>query len=145
MTTEKKHLKGIGGWLILLIILLFWDVLSYLQMILSNLGIIGKPDLSAFAELGITVRELNPSLELLAISLLVVLYVIALIFLFKQKKSAPAVTLITIWTSYVLGTLMSLYQVLLVGIVLAIIGLIPAVLWTLYFKKSVRVKQTFVK
>ena len=141
----SKELKGIGGWLLVLVILLILGVLNDFSRVISN-----------FSE-----SIISSTVYLI----LGVFGVIVLIFIFNKSQKAPMITLVYLWISFVIGAIMMLFTVFLfdlglegapqeyVGIaqnfllVISALGifleLIITIIFTLYLIKSVRVKNTF--
>lgn len=129
-TKKQISPKGIGGWIILPIIGLFVSIFLLLL------------DISASLE------YLSASLVQAAILLDVILLglvVYSLILIFKKSKSAPKIFIIFLWVNFAVAFFtwaivqdedspVNLFRVA-----------IASLIWTAYFKKSKRVKNTFVK
>ena len=127
----KKKLEGVGGWLLLWIIILFIGILAGLLLTLS-----------IFAN-GFGILEIIFSLLILAVTIFM-LYLAVLTI--KHRKEAIPYTIFFMWLSvalYAINLIGSLFSGL--GIIQTLFGLLMAVLWLLYWKKSKRVKNTFIK
>ena len=89
----SKELKGIGGWLLVLVILLILGVLNDFSRVISN-----------FSE-----SIISSTVYLI----LGVFGVIVLIFIFNKSQKAPMITLVYLWISFVIGAIMMLFTVFL--------------------------------
>ncbi len=126
--TAKKEEKvsGIGGWLIIPIIGMFYSIIVIIIDILDALSLIGEYSIewALFLDLG-----------------LLVLIGFTLYFIFTKSKKAPVFAIIYLWAIFVnnliVSSLLEDYSPLL-------IYLGAAIVWTIYFVKSKRVKNTFV-
>ena len=115
----KTELKGIGGWLILLIIILILHILFTL---------IAISDATIFN------------------FVLLLFYIFSLILIFTEKRNASTVIIITLWVeaAYTFFNISSyLGDAYLVGMLLGVI--VNAMVWTWYLNVSKRVKNTFIK
>jgi len=131
---NKDKLRGIGGWLII-------PLLNFIA-----LGAILLYDL-------LTAFTLEPSnFTLIAIvmdAILLFLVVYTLVLLFGEKKAFVNYAKITLWSNvaYRFILLILIYEADAGAVADSgfIQGLIFALIWTSYFNKSKRVKNTFVK
>tara|TARA_Y100000310_G_scaffold240458_1_gene244281 strand:+ start:2216 stop:2632 length:417 start_codon:yes stop_codon:yes gene_type:complete len=129
MVNEQK-LKGFGGWLLLPLIGLFLGAALYLVVII--LGII-------LLSLEFSITNL---VSLIGFILMLSITIFVLILFLKKKSKTPSYYIGLIW----LGTIIGLINLILSGgafgsFVWSVIG---AIIWTAYFMKSRRVKNTFI-
>ena len=130
---EKKKPEGIGGWL--LIPTFAFIVASIVFIYLSIWFLI---DLS----IGYGYDEITYFVFCI-LAFLSCFYVYTLILEFKKKKSFPKLAITLLWVSYIL---ISLIELAVDGLATNYVsGAIAPALWTWYFVKSERVKNTFVR
>ena len=150
---QEKYDK-IGGWLILIII-------GYVISLFSNISVIaGGYTLyldGTMTELNnISGSNYNPGLfsainyELTLAIIMIIIIVVSSILMFKMKKAYPmyAIFLIIFSHFFVALEVLVFWKVLdyTVEDVSSIIGgIVGGVVWIIYFLKSKRVKQTFIK
>lgn len=146
--------KGIGGWLILVILGYIFSLIGFFGLIYDayNLYIDGSIKMLSNKE----GNNYNPEMVLLInyqmiVSIIFFLFTaIVVIYLYKKKRIYPklAITLIVVGDIFVLlGILISCLlgvKDLNAQLVNDVIRLIPQTLWIFYFIKSRRVKNTFV-
>ena len=143
----KNKLKGIRGWLMFYVIILVLYIVSSLVNIIYTLT--------------------NYRLYLLiGNSISFILFVVSLIFILKESKKAIMINIIALWVAYLVGVGFSVHNFLtnpfvpsslpqgyddliisanIFGIVFSsLLGLVAAILWTFYWRRSERVKNTFV-
>ena len=129
---KKKKLKGIGGWLVLPTIGLVLGVLLYLLAFLIFVLLLmmeGPTPLAIFGTfIGILFTILSSYL----------LYIE-----FKERKEFPMYFIGYMWLSIVTLVIFSFLTETNPAEFVA--NFIVAIIWTVYFQKSVRVKNTFVK
>jgi len=128
MKKKEQKKKGIGGWLILPIIGFISSIFIMLIDLVFLFSSIGKYlypiELFIFLDVG-----------------MLFLYSYTLILIFKKKKNAPTLVITTLWMGVVYNFIASL-----IGDYNLVFGsIIGAIIWTMYFKKSERVKNTFIK
>lgn len=128
---KTKECKGIGGWLIL-----------------PTIGLVIASALYIFVCL-ILLFELNGSVNVFAVflfsGLFAYLSIKTLILEFKHKKEFPIWAVSLMWAEVIIvfsGEIILGIEVLIFEYFPSIVGI---VIWTLYFKKSKRVKNTFIK
>lgn len=128
----KKKLEGIGGWLIPpligLIIGSLWTLLLFFDTILNQVLI-----------------------DFILYGIISIAYIWILSLMLRKKKAFPK---IAIWFLWILAILSILSEFLLssyhtveqIGYAFGsnLGSIIWAIIWTLYFKKSIRVKNTFI-
>jgi hypothetical protein len=115
----KKKLKGIGGWLILPMLGFMIEIIIILKNLIQN-----------------SVGTASMILGLVIIAL----YALTLLFLFKEKKQTPVLAIISLWAGFAYALLSNYPST---GSFVA--DGVGAVIWTWYFNVSKRVKNTFVK
>lgn len=124
----EKKLQGLGGWLIFPIIGFIIAIPVY------------------FLYIFLRISELIQSffvLTLILYIILICLFIVTLVFAFTKSKKAPLFFIITFWTQYFV---LNILAWILIGFSSSvIIGLSAPIIWTLYFIKSKRVKNTFTK
>jgi uncharacterized membrane protein len=129
---KKNKLKGIGGWLILPTIGLVLGVLLYFLAFLIFVLLLmmeGPTPLALFGTfIGILFTILSSYL----------LYIE-----FKERKEFPMYFIGYMWLSIV--TLVIFSFLTETNPAEFVVNFIVAIIWTVYFQKSVRVKNTFVK
>jgi len=116
---KKRNLRGIGGWLILPMLAFMFEIVKIFQ------NLVKYPE--------------NTSLMIFGI-IMIIVYTVTLVFIFKEKKQTPVLAIIALWAgfAYVLLTTYSATGSVVVDGTWTII-------WTWYFNVSKRVKNTFVK
>lgn len=122
----KKELKGIGGLLLLPVIGLIGVSFDLANEIISAISSIEKLDMKILLIIDI---------------ILLCLCLNALSLVFHKDKRAPNACILVLWVSLGFGAInfiLTYDAVYLTGATLA------AVIWYNYFKKSKRVKNTFV-
>jgi hypothetical protein len=122
-----EKIKGIGGWLILPTLGFFLAGIIYLYELLTYL-----PYLADGASLIIFL--------LIAGGLFFVVY--SLILEFQYKREFPKWAIFTLWYGFVEIIIISFITLDYTGVFGVLLG---AVIWTAYFQKSKRVKNTFIK
>ena len=127
----KKIPKGIGGWLILPTIGLFiggliWSICALLYGFLLCVGMFDVVSVIIF-------------LVSVAMSVLII-YCIVLEF--KKKKKFPSWAIFALWMGVLATLIFGLTDGDFSDLITTTLG---AILWTWYFRVSVRVKNTFVK
>ncbi len=127
MVKEKK-IEGISGWLlipviglVIVLIIYLFDIFSLLFFPYDN-NLIG---LFLIIDIGLFVLGI---------------YILTLVF--KKKKETPSFFIIYLWISVGAVLFLSIITKDSTGL---LGGIIKAIIWTLYFKKSKRVKNTFMK
>ncbi|MDP3027495.1 MAG: DUF2569 family protein [Nanoarchaeota archaeon] len=139
--TKKREPRGIGGWLLLFVIVQLFGILNSL----SAIGMIKN----AFY----IVSQLTT----------MILAIVGLVLIFKKLKSAIKWNIAFLWISLACGAISSVFgysyiqnilsaagypadfpvsTILTYGIIISVIWII---IWTLYFIKSKRIKNTLVK
>lgn len=140
MKRKEDRLVGIGGWLLFFVIIMGLSII-YMPIDLIIIRTITVIHLTAFDLLEVI------------ISWLLILSVFILIF--TKKRGVPTYAIIVVWFNFILG-LVSFFQIKfdsdfsIIGFVIAVIitfvlSLGWAILFTLYFLKSKRVRNTFVR
>jgi hypothetical protein len=131
-----KELKGIGGWLLVYVILIFVWIAFILLGWLSAEAVVRKyPQL---AELISTARIIWIIGLALSVAQLVVI--------FMKMKWVPMAIMVLLAIGIVINVISLILNPSTTGsIVTGIISIIIGLLWIGYFSKSVRVKNTFVK
>ena len=123
----EEKLKGLGGWMIFPIIgLYFYGVIAIFSFIIflsypENLSDFSIVITSAIG-IGLTYQALS--------------------LMHKRSKKFPEFYIWWIWLVYALGMIES---IILNDYSYMSFGIISAIIWTFYMKKSKRVKNTFVK
>ena len=123
---QNKNIEGIGGWLLVYVILLAFG-LVYAPI--NLLSIYNNP----LVDIGMVFLLTSIITWLLGLSIF--------ILIFTKKKWLPTYIISVIWISFAVGW----STVGLSNLANALYGLILNILWTLYFIKSQRVKNTFIK
>lgn len=123
----KKELKGILGWLLLPVIGLIGTSIDLVYEIISAIGSIEKVEMRISLIIGI---------------ILLCLCLNALSLIFHKDKKAPNAVILILWVSLGLGVI----DFIVISYNAAYLGgaIITALIWINYFKKSKRVKNTFV-
>lgn len=129
-------LRGIGGWLLLFVIL------ESIMVLFNLFGTLGDPFYFYYALFGL-------------------IGVFYLTLLFLKSPWAPRMTIIGLWLGFLIGSALVLYDLvagpfypaeryigspgadLVVGLIAVLIVLAYVLLWSMYFMKSNRVKNTF--
>lgn len=134
---EKEELRGVGGWLLFFIITLIFSIIILIYDIFSNLYLIFDfPLISTFFFIETAI---------------IVLFAMSLIYLFKEDKKGVEILKWALWLPLFNVGLMFLVFFLLgistgeetyIGI---FSGLIYAIIWTSYLRKSKRVKNTYYR
>ena len=165
---DNKNLKGVAGWLLVYLICIFigilYSVLSLIFILVSKNSLVGAGPFSLL---------LTPSTGELILDILTILLSIGIvIFIVSKLRKAPKWIIIIVWSGFVLGLIKDFVYTLprqnaainamynianmtnygagfIYTSALVSIGLFFAVAInitiTLYFIKSKRVKNTFVK
>jgi hypothetical protein len=140
MDSNVNKTNKVGGWLILFCLTLVVNIFEFPRALVK----IFKED-----TLNLPFVELVHSgiISIFALVLLIVLY-------YKRKKIAPKLAIIYIWSLFVLYVILVIYQLVSTeqhprdfftqNWASFVYSIIPSIIWTLYFLKSERVKQTFV-
>lgn len=123
--------KGIGGWLIIPMIIFFMTALYFGFITLFIIGSVfygNFPKVSLFQDL----------------AFISIFFIIAysLFLEFKKKKSFPKWAIISSW---IITILVFLSVGKIISFISIFIGLSWTIIWTIYFIRSKRVKNTFVK
>lgn len=121
-----KKLKGLGGWLILPILVLFYNLYVLVDDISST---ILRVDVSVLWWV------------LLIDVVLIILTILLLLLIFEKRKVVPSFYIWYIWL--ILATNIAIFVMYGEASVFSF-NLIGAVIWTAYFNTSIRVKNTFV-
>lgn len=148
---SDNNLKGIGGWLLFFVILWILGVIGSIISLLSNLVKLTSINGIIFTGIGLVIT------------------IILLVLVKGKKKDGPSKIVLTLWVSFVLvfmGQIIGYFQASNMDIVSAFDGISPGIVqvviiaitvidiiislgWTIlltqYFKRSVRVKNTFVE
>ena len=128
--SKQEGPKGIGGWLILPTIGLFiggtiWALCFLIYGFLLCVG-------GGFEE----------AVIFLVSVLMTILIIYSIVLEFKKRKTFPKWAIITLWVSVVATFIFSLLD----GDYSNLFGAtLAAIIWTWYFRASIRVKNTFVK
>lgn len=144
---HKNNLRGIGGWLLFYIIILALYIVS------------------AFTNIIYTSLDYRPFL-LFSNSISLILFIASLYFILKESRKAVWVNMVTLWIAYLAGVGFSIHNFLtnpfvpsslpegyeeiiisanIFGIVFhGLVSLAIVLLWTFYWRRSERVKNTFV-
>ncbi len=131
MTKEDKKPEGIGGWLL---IPTFAFTITAMVFIYLSIWFVADLVNNEYEEIAFLV--------FLILSFLACFYVYTLILEFKKKKNFPKCAIALLWVSYVS---ILLIELAVDGIVTNYFsGVIGSALWTWYFIKSKRVKNTFI-
>ena len=161
---ESKKPEGIGGWLLVPIIGLFFSIYQAFEIIKAGEFLMFEPEMwRAFVSPGTVFYHSFwvPAIVSLAILQLAIMMmsIAALISIFKKKRFVPHLMI----TVYAIGVAMMINDYLLaarffplISVELAeatqpesmkkLIGVsLAALVWTPYFMRSRRVKNTFVK
>ena len=124
----EEKLKGLDGWLILPIIVLFISIPILLYDIVSTLGLYEVDFLIGF---------------LIFLDMcFIVFIVVTLVAMFNKKKYLPKLVISFYSANLIIQLVLALYTGVYTGVILPIIS---ASIWISYFVKSKRVKNTFVK
>ncbi|RLG12249.1 hypothetical protein DRN73_03225 [Candidatus Pacearchaeota archaeon] len=127
MKKKKEKIKGIGGWLIL-----------------PTIGLILGAILMIYSTFIIFINIYKPGVETLFViyGAYTFLIIYSLILEFQYKKEFKKMIIITLWAgilfTIIIGALTGDYSGLFTSMIVASI-------WTAYFLKSERVKNTFTK
>ena len=161
---QKTKLEGIGDWLLLWVIALSYSILNFailsfftIQKILHENQVYNNN-----LKLGPAFAQLKPHLgilyyELVASTIFILLAIIVLTLTLKKKKIAKMLNIIFIWVVFLIygiGSWVVLFKDAQAGpgsmliapvlVIVTIVALVMAVIWTFYFRKSERVKNTLV-
>ena len=137
---NNKRLEGIGGWLLFFIIILILGSVAFLISVFRNLFLLADPSLRILIA--------NPVLNVLSIifaSILIILAIISLVFIFKKKKKA--INWVTIALIFDIFHSIVWYYFLMdfnMWIFAAIFDTTFDIIFLCYFRKSQRVKNTLV-
>lgn len=123
-----KKLEGIGGWMVLPIINFCLNIifLGYDFVYALTSGYVMEPLM-----MGAIVLDI----------ILISLFSYTLFLLFNKDKKTPLFAIISLWSTVAVGFIFFL----IIEDPQFIPNIIFAIVWTAYFKKSKRVKNTFVK
>lgn len=136
---SKKEIKGIGGWLLILIIGFFFSAIFsfFIELLIIYLIYL------KFSFFRIVCFIL--------ITLILLLEIWTINVGFKKKKTFPKIAIITLWVTFLIGGGFSLYYYNAIDsfeaigkIIDILLSLALSILWTLYLIKSKRVKNTFI-
>ena len=126
--------KGLGGWLILFQIGL---IVSSIQIVFLLLSVISE-----------FTSDIADILNLIYVLIFGTLITISLIKFYKKKNNCPKFLIILLWVGFAFNLFFAIYNGSLNEEIVysfdLIISLIVNIIWTLYLKKSKRVKNTFV-
>jgi hypothetical protein len=131
---EVKKLKGIGGWLILPTIFFFIIAIAGIGVLIS----------------GILISEIN--FTTISIGLLSFLFIYILYLEFKHKKEFPKYAIIGNWCFFIILSIIVVLDSISIKnfnysnfVFSLFLNSIMPIIWTTYFLKSKRIKNTFVK
>lgn len=132
---KPKKLKGIGGWLIVYLIALIISLISFSAVFFTALNyVLISPS-----------GQLNPVLVLMGA--IIVLHVFSLILILKRSKLAIKCNILALW--FVVATMIfsaaEVNKIILLNSIEFYLALGDAIIWSAYFVRSKRVKNTFVK
>ena len=135
----EEKLKGIGGWLLFFIITLILSTLILIYDILTNLSS----------------TNIITLILLFIEATIVVIFIISLVYLFKEDKKGVEILKWALWLpmgNVILAAVLLLFILQIVDsevnttlITELIRGVIYAIIWTTYLRKSVRVRNTYYK
>lgn len=130
---EQERLEGLGGWLIPVHIMLYMNVAFNASTAISLIGLV-----NLFASW----REASVIIYTVLLSLF---SVFVLVKLYQRDKLFPLSAVVTIWVSPFYVFLFPLFILPGELIRLLLLYAIWGVAWTLYFVRSKRVRNTFVR
>ena len=130
--SNNNELKGLGGWLILVTVTIFLVLLTYFLFALIQVInlILGKINLSIASWLVLSI-------------VYIVLFGYCLYLEFKHRKEFPTWFLTSMWISSILTIIID--QIQKSKVISSWWTIFVTLIWTWYFVKSKRVKNTFVK
>jgi len=123
----SKGPKGLGGWLL-------FPIINF------SLGILFFA--SDLAKITFDEHLLMVAIAFSLDALMIYLFAYTLFLIVKKRRNAPNFAIICLWTNVVINGLVAIVSD---DITFIFGGIVGAVVWTAYFKISVRVKNTFVK
>ena len=133
MPKDNERLRGMGGWLMFLTLILIVNVLFYLYDAFSALVVLVEFPiflLSVFIELGIIVS-----------------FTISIIYLFKEDKKGVEILKYALWLPLINAVALLFITFMLdleIDYIQRILnGIIFATIWVSYLKQSKRVKNTY--
>ncbi|MBI2629095.1 DUF2569 family protein [Candidatus Pacearchaeota archaeon] len=121
---NSKNLKGISGWLLFFVIILIFELLYLL------------------IETILFYQQTN-YLKIIDTIISSILLLVSLVFIFKNSRFAPKLTIATFWISFLTGILFDFLSKN-INVALYFFAFIESIILTIYFLKSKRVKNTFV-
>ncbi|WP_322904651.1 DUF2569 family protein [Paenibacillus campi] len=154
----RPPLVGLGGWLIVFQVYMYWSLLIaliaiptyiFMMFLVANPNIF-PPELSG--EIDKVLALYNGSLralsvyEMIVAVVQIVLLVILLVLLYTRKRSFPRMARMYLLINLAF-TVISFFVVPPTSAMVSgmIISAILTLLWNLYFSRSVRIKNTFVR
>ncbi|HTY43966.1 MAG TPA: DUF2569 family protein [Patescibacteria group bacterium] len=133
---EEKKLEGLGGWLILVIIGFVLSTIMSLEFLLYPYG----QSVITFLQQQYGIPEFITGI---LYCLTILFYVYSLFLMYKKKKSFVNWAIFTLWYTFVINAVIIL--MISGNATNLIFASASAILWTIYFKQSKRVKNTFIK
>lgn len=142
MTNEEK-IDGIGGWLMIYVISLGFALLFVLLniIIFTQLVVYPFPYSGSGPDLHIE--------EFIYYSIALVLILIALLLIFKKCRKAIIFNKILLMISFIAATIYSIYIIVASwsfdDLITLLLSILLTIIFFIYWKKSKRVKNTFIR
>lgn len=135
----QPKLKSLGGWLVIYLLSTAWGVYSLFTAL--------KDSWATYMSMGST-----GALMLILFSITLIMGLVSMWLISEKKKIAVPVTMFYLWTSVAVSLAVFMmisslvtsgydYSPLVTAIIQTTVG---AIIWTLYFKESKRVKETLI-
>lgn len=142
---SKKQLKGIGGWLIVFILWIAYQIYGYSSSIIMFTFKLPSKTLEMFEQIGFGAAFQHPILNAVLSIIPLIFFIYTAILLFKKLNSFIKIAKLTVWISFIADTLAGILMLNKWGFFLIPLQLIPTAILILYLTYSKRVVNTFVR
>ncbi len=140
----KKRLIGIGGWLIVFILWIAYQIYGYTSNILLFTFKLPNKTLEVYEKIGLGGFSQHPVLNLILSIIPLILFIYTAILLFRKSDNFIKFGKLTIWISFIADSVLGVLLINKWGFFLIPLQLIPTAILFLYLNYSKRVANTFI-